>query len=99
MGGPIPEAITVTLLNGVGATGVSATLEVGEYESGSLQTAGTFNGQVQPQISNDGTTWVNLGAVISTATITAQTFTTRYYRLNVTAYVSGAIYGIVHARS
>lgn len=88
----IPAGLYMTLHDAAGATANGPTVDVGEYEQGSIQVTGTFVGQVQAEVSNDGTTWVALGSAISTPSLTAHsTINTRYYRARVSAWTSGAI--------
>ena len=54
----------------------------------SLLFSGAFTGTYQPQVSEDGVNWSNLGAAITAPGTTALTGAFRFLRLNCTAFTS-----------
>lgn len=79
------------LLTAAGAAGVGFQRAFAELTSPTIQTVGTFVGTVQVQVSNDGVTWVQDGANITTATTQTITPGFRWVRAEVTAWTSGTI--------
>jgi hypothetical protein len=65
--------------------------DIVEFSYGSVQVIGTFVGTVQIQLSNDGVTWVNLGAAIAAASIVEINIYSKYIRANIASYTSGSI--------
>lgn len=87
----------------VGSATQSTEVNVEDLEHFSFHIHGTFVGTVQPQISHDGTAWVDFGSpVTAPAHIPFATYglphDAKAARVDVTAYTSGTIESDVAGR-
>lgn len=84
----------------VTATGVICTIDMDAYDHLGTLVGGTFVGTVAVQVSNDGVTWVALGAAVTAPATTVQLDCPfKFARLNCTAYTSGTIVGQLGAKA
>lgn len=82
--GPEATHLKVVLADAASATAAHASHNVADFSYGSVQLSGTFVASVQLEVSNDGLVWANLGAAITTVSITEKNFYSRYIRANIT---------------
>jgi len=88
---------TITLLDGVSATGASATVGCLKLLYKTVQVYGIFSATVKIEVSADGTNWYEAGSLTAAGRVVVnETWT--FIRANVTAYTSGTIYAKLMAR-
>ncbi|KKW10795.1 MAG: hypothetical protein UY48_C0030G0002 [Candidatus Gottesmanbacteria bacterium GW2011_GWB1_49_7] len=92
---PVPENYTVRLFNAVGQpqTNLASNAhDIGAYINVGVQTVGTLAGadSLQLQQSNDGITWVSLGAAITAAGIREDQGFCRFIRGSLTLDTSAS---------
>lgn len=81
----------------------SATFNVGMdcsvQDTKSFWVLGTFVATAQVQISPDNLTYVNTGAPVTAPGVVTLPTTTRFARLNVTAYTSGTVQSLIEGQN
>jgi hypothetical protein len=81
----------ITLLNAVGATGVSTSVQADAGQPAFLQVSGITSATVALQGSLDGTNWSTIGTALTANGIITVQNAPKYLRANCTVYVSGTI--------
>ena len=90
---PIPDCLTAKLQDAAAAAQIGLAVDVGEYTQGSIQVIGIVGGgaTIQPQISNNGATWVDLGVAIVADVLRTIDVYFRFYRANCTIFTQDPV--------
>lgn len=92
---PRLQSVTLDDLTSVATT---AAVSIASMETKDMYVMGTFVGTCQPQVSPDGTNWLDVGAALTAPAIVALPSGALFARLDCTAYTSGTISSAVTGR-